>query len=79
MVGNVIIGRSMKEDEKGGDGNSYDIEGVGEGISDGVELGVKDVGGEGFRDEVEGEEEEEEEEEEEGEEGEDSDKQSRKK
>lgn len=85
VVGNVIIGRSRKgegeeEDGKGGGGgggrrgndDNGGVEREGgsiRGISDGVELGVKDGGGERFRDDIEGEEEEgeEEEEEEEGE------------
>lgn len=87
VVGNVIIGRSRKgegeeEDGKGGGGggrrgndDNGGVEREGgsiRGISDGVELGVKDGGGERFRDDIEGEEEEgeEEEEEEEEEEGE---------
>lgn len=70
VTGNVIIGRSRQGDEdgKGGgseDDSSVDREGLSGGvaISDGVELGVKDIGGT-FRDEVEEEEEEDEEEEE---------------
>lgn len=79
----MIIGRSRKgEDEKGGEGASGHSDGAeregiggkgegrGGGISDGLDLGLKDGGVESFRDKFEEEEEgrvDEEEEEEEGE------------